>query len=89
MMSNPTPCRFVLYHFRAPTADDAWEERSRPAVVTSVGASSDVLNLFVFFEADDWRYGGAFALTQPHRHSVHPRTDKLRVDCWSYPPPSA
>lgn len=80
---NPTPCRFVLYHFRALTDDNKTELRSRPAVVTSIGASADVVNLFVFFEPGDveeLRYTA-------HRQAVHPfDPNSKQAPGWSWPP---
>lgn len=53
MIANPTPCRIVLYHFTLTGDDHKPIHLSRPAMVTSIGASDDVVNLFVFFEPND------------------------------------
>ena len=86
-MNTPTPCRIVRYHFTVVNDDHKVEHRSRPAIVTSVGASGDVLNLHVFFEPGD--FGDPYhspalsqfavrpfdpANPQPHRWSWPPRT---------------
>lgn len=90
MIANPTPCRIVLYHFRAIT-DGETELRSRPAMVTSVGASDDVVNLFVFFEPNDIDESvcdeRSRSLMTPHRTAVHPfDPNSKQAPGWSWPP---
>jgi len=54
VIPNPTPCRIVLYHFSIMGDDHKLVHLLRPAMVTSIGASDDVVNLFVFFEPNDF-----------------------------------
>ena len=86
-MSNPTPCRFVEYHFVI-EGDDLPKAVKRPAVVTSIGASDDSLNLFVFFEPEDYLH---LDDKSPHRWAVKPCdfNPATRVNavngCWTWP----
>ena len=84
-MNNPTPGRIVLYHFSGLGDDHKVERHTRPAIVTSVGASDNVVNLYVFFEpgdlSDPYRppainqfVVGPFDLNNPQDHR------------WSWPP---
>ncbi len=85
MSSYPTPCRIVLYHFTVVGDDHKVERRARPAVVTSVGPSDDVLNLWVLFEPDDCRDENNS--TAPHRFSVAPFDPaNPQAHRWSWPP---
>lgn len=88
-MNNPTPCRFVEYHFCFER--DEWPYSkgvTRPAVVTSIGASDDSLNLFVFFEPEDYSH---LDDKSPHRWAVKPCdvNAELRGErhhgCWAWP----
>lgn len=85
MITNPTPCRFVLYHFAVHNDDHKIEFRSRPAVVTSVGASDDIVNLFVFFEPGD--SDDVYRPLASHQFAVSP-LDPLNPQPhrWSWPP---
>lgn len=87
MTANPTPCRIVLYHFTLTSGSNDHKpvHLARPAMVTSIGASDDVLNLFVFFEPND--------LSDPYRppaqnqmfvRPYNPATPT--VPGWSWPP---
>ncbi len=86
MISNPTPCRFVLYHFSFMGDDHKLVCLSRPAVVTSVGASDDGVNLFVFFEPDDL-HNDPYRKPAPNQFNVHPfNPASPQTPGWSWPP---
>lgn len=85
MISNPTPCRIVLYHFTVRGDDHKLVHLSRPAMVTSIGASDDVVNLYVFFEPDD--YDDAYRPIAQHQFAVRPFNPlNPSVPGWSWPP---
>jgi hypothetical protein len=76
----------VLYHFTVYNAPEGvHEQRSRPAMVTSIGASDDVVNLFVFFEPEDLR-DNPFASNQGFVRPFNPSNPT--VPGWSWPPRS-
>jgi len=85
-MNNPTPCRIVLYHFTILGDDHKHVHLSRPAMVTSVGASDDVVNLFVFFEPGDI-HSDPYHHLAPNQFSVHPfNPSSPHTPGWSWPP---
>jgi hypothetical protein len=84
---NPTTCRIVLYHFTVTNREGEPERRVRPAIVTSVSASDDVVNLFVFFEPDDLR--NPYSPPAQNQMNVHPfDPTSQRAPGWSWPPRS-
>jgi hypothetical protein len=88
VISNPTPCRIVLYHFTVTSGDVNYKpvHLSRPAVVTSVGASDDVVNLFVFFEPGDQYYDPHHS-PSPHQSNIRPfNPASPQTPGWSWPP---
>jgi hypothetical protein len=86
VIANPTPCRIVLYHFAVLGDDHKHVHISRPAVVTSVGASDDVVSLFVFFEPDDAR-ATPYHAPAPNQLNVHPfNPSSPNTPGWSWPP---
>lgn len=88
MIANPTPCRIVLYHFSIMDDNHKSVQLSRPAMVTSIGASDDVVNLFVFFEPDDWS-GHPYHSPAQNQMFVRPYNPaNPSVPGWSWPPRS-
>lgn len=88
MIANPTPCRIVLYHFSMMGDDHKLVHISRPAVVTSIGASDDVVSLFVFFEPDDTTSNSYRSLTPNQLHVRPYNPSNPAVPGWSWPPRS-
>ena len=87
MIANPTPCRIVLYHFTITDDDRKHVHLSRPAVVTSVGASDDVVSLFVFFEPNDLTLLGPYRPIAYNQMFVRPYNPASPfVSGWSWPP---
>lgn len=83
---NPTPCRIVLYHFTIRGDDHKLVYLSRPAMVTSVGASDDVVSLFVFFEPNDLN-NDPYRSPAPNQLNVHPfNPSSPHTPGWSWPP---
>jgi len=86
VIPNPTPCRIVLYHFTLTGDDHKPVHLSRPAMVTSVGASDDVVNLFVFFEPGDLT-ADPYRPPAQHQAFVRPyNPSNPTVPGWSWPP---
>lgn len=89
MIPNPTPCRIVLYHFSIVGDDHKPVHLSRPAMVTSIGASDDVVNLFVFFEPNDMSLLGPYRSVAQNQMFVRPYNPaNPSVPGWSWPPRS-
>jgi hypothetical protein len=89
VISNPTTCRIVLYHFAIRGDDHKLVSMSRPAIVTSIGPSDDVVNLFVFWEPDDNPSGCPYRTPAQHQACVHPfNPASPQTPGWSWPPRS-
>lgn len=88
MTPNPTPCRMVLYHFSIMGDDHKHVHITRPAVVTSIGASDDVVNLFVFFEPADLTHD-PYCPPAQNQMAIRPYNPaNPTVHGWSWPPRS-
>jgi hypothetical protein len=86
VISNPPACRIVLYHFAILGDDHKHVCLSRPAIVTSIGASDDVVNLFVFFEPGDI-HSDPYHRPAQSQFCVHPfNPASPTTPGWSWPP---
>ena len=87
---KPSPGRIVLYHFAETWKPDGNHALlTRPAIVTNV--EGDDVNLFVFFEHDDYEdtnHGGGRATshTPPHNRYAVSWSATPKANTWSWPP---
>lgn len=88
--ANPSVCRIVRYHFKGLNDDHQVEYRWRPAMVTSIGADDQTVNLFVFFEPNDFELMDETpSFERMYRFAVKPLdsdTNTFQGDRWSWPP---